>query len=79
MRRGRLWRLAGRLRRRLAPSPVEEPTLPPELGSDYSAEELREFLDGGLPGTPAAAEFQERLRRELWARLERRSARDDRS
>ena len=79
MRGGPLWRLAGRLRRRLAHAPAEEPTLPQEIASEFSAAELREFLEGDLSGTPAAAEFQERLRWELWARVERRSTRDDRS
>jgi hypothetical protein len=52
-----LFRLAGRIRRRLAPAP--------RRGS-----ELREFAEAE-GGPPAAPEFRERLRERLWARLPR--------
>ena len=79
VRRGPLWRLAGRLRHRLTSSRVKEPPQPPEVASEFSAAELRQFLEGDVRGAPAAPDFRERLRRELWARVERRSTPEDRS
>ena len=76
MRRWRLWRLAGHLRRRWVELPAGNPAEPQQLASEFSEAELREFLEGDLRGTPAAPEFQERLRRDLWSRLERSSARN---
>ena len=68
MRRGRLGRFAGRLRRRIFPgtSVGEEPPLPEEVTQEFGADELRDFLLD-LRGTRADPAFRERLRHELWA------------
>jgi len=65
VKRGRFRRFAGRVWRRWLPSADPRP-LDPDA---FSGAELEEFLEGDEPaGSP---EFRERLRRSLWARLER--------
>ena len=53
-----------------------------EGAMEFTAEELREFLDGDLLEVRADPEFKERLRRTLWdmvraRRKQRRSDEDD--
>jgi hypothetical protein len=69
VRRWQLWRLAGRLRRRLPPTSgvPEEALLPQQIAKDFEAEELREFLAPDPRLKRADPAFRERLRQRLWA------------
>jgi hypothetical protein len=47
-----------------------------EIASEFSTEELKEFLEGDLQPTQADPAFKERLRRELWTMVQQRYGRD---
>jgi hypothetical protein len=51
-----------------------------EIAKEFSTEELKEFLEGDLQPTQADPAFQERLRQELWAMVQKSYGRspDDR-
>ena len=46
-----------------------------EVVSEFSLEELREFLEADLMDVPVDPEFKERLRERLWAQVRRRAPR----
>jgi hypothetical protein len=48
-----------------------------ELLTQFSLEELREFLEADLVDVPVDPEFKERLRKQLWAMVESRARGDD--
>jgi len=48
-----------------------------ELLTEFSLDELREFLEADLVEVPVDPDFKERLRRQLWAMVESRARGDD--
>ena len=46
-----------------------------EVVTEFSVEELREFLEADLIDVPVDPEFKERLRDRLWAQVRRRAPR----
>jgi hypothetical protein len=78
LRPSRLRRFAAQLRRRILARPTgqREPEVAREIANEFSSEELKEFLEGGLEPTQADPEFRERLRRELWELVQERYGRN---
>jgi len=61
----------------VAAEDLEALAMTEELLTEFSLDELREFLEADLVEVPVDPEFKERLRRQLWAMVESRARGDD--
>ena len=76
-RRARRTKRQGQSNSVVAEEKVDALVMTEELLTEFTLDELREFLEADLVDVPVDPEFKERLRRQLWELVESRARGDD--